>query len=970
MREDDWVSACYDRHVNLFIFWKLNMRTKSILYIGAGFLMFGCSSDKEDFTFAWESSNNGSSSGSDTGNVDNTDSGSDSDSDSESDSETGEESGEDDGTLGSEEFDDPGDVIVDEDDDDGVLDIDLTDADGEDNKNHEFYLVFVNTGDSDNSYSLQYSVPANDDTGSGSEEEEPPQRTSQLPKPPKQKSEYDRRLEEAKEAGRVKLVTPPVLPPPPTTEMDIGSARQMFKVRDSVDDDSSWEDVETVLWAVGTYVDIWVDTSVAIDWDYQCDGIPDVYDAPDQLGRDAYGFDNCDLETIANIVDVNIFPNLRTIFGDESDVNGDEKVNVVITPVLNQMTSGSEDDSSSLVGSYADPAVDLADFDPNENPISDEMEVIYIHAPDPYGFHNPAALTPIEKYTNVELGTQIAGALFSLISYNQHVVVAEGDEEEPWINLGLAALAADLTGFGAPYYKGVWEYLDAPHLTSLTEIEESDGTVAIGSYGAQYLFFRWLTDAYGSEILSSLVQTGDTGEQNIESVLEEEMGDLVLLWQLALLSTYSTSSDTGLDIDADEFPPLAEVSFVTAPTSNPSEGDYFGANGYQMGVDVGSGNQYIKGGTTSSPESVSGSEVNLSHTDHSTLVYGQDFYGFAIGGYGAQVVRLVDVPFTATELEIRAATEGYKVAVIRADDPGFQDFSKDTLYSPTQIDDILLPSLPLDGTPIYGLGDITPPGLTIVVSSDEDSSTEVPDTDRWLLSLSNYPNGSEVRVGVWLDHRYSDLNGDVELVDPWLAVVPKELLPVPTVDGTQSGVCTDGEEFGFPYRLLEHLYYQVLLSSEAYDETDEEDFVPEGESDSEEEEGGSDSSGFDPCGDQSSDPTTCDIDWDRDGVLDEDEPQPATLISQMRVMQCTLANNDWSGVSEPIGLDVIDVDQQDEDEDPTYDTRLNVGSVSVDSYEGAFIDIKLEGGKDYVIVVGASSGVGPYEFTVKKLPLQ
>ena len=31
--------------------------------------------------------------------------------------------------------------------------------------------------------------------------------------------------------------------------------------------------------------------------------------------NDAYGFDNHDLETIASIVDVNIFPNIRAMFG-------------------------------------------------------------------------------------------------------------------------------------------------------------------------------------------------------------------------------------------------------------------------------------------------------------------------------------------------------------------------------------------------------------------------------------------------------------------------------------------------------------------------------------------------------------------------------------------------------------------------------------------------------------------------------
>ena len=109
-----------------------------------------------------------------------------------------------------------------------------------------------------------------------------------------------------------------------------------------------------------------------------------------------YGFDNCDLQEIADIVDYNIFPNLRGYYGDESDENGDGIVSVVITPVLNQMTRNNEEDAEiTFVGSYADPAVDLETFDPDNNPGSDEQEVIYVFAPDPYGFHNPNALTTI-----------------------------------------------------------------------------------------------------------------------------------------------------------------------------------------------------------------------------------------------------------------------------------------------------------------------------------------------------------------------------------------------------------------------------------------------------------------------------------------------------------------------------------------------------------------------------------------------
>ena len=114
------------------------------------------------------------------------------------------------------------------------------------------------------------------------------------------------------------------------------------------------------------------------------------------------------------------FPNIRSIFGDESDVNADGKVSVVITPVLNQMTRGLDEEELeidldiSLVGSYADPSIDLSDYEPSENPMSDEEEVIFLHAPDPYGFHNPEALTPISEYTNVTLGTQIARSFFPI----------------------------------------------------------------------------------------------------------------------------------------------------------------------------------------------------------------------------------------------------------------------------------------------------------------------------------------------------------------------------------------------------------------------------------------------------------------------------------------------------------------------------------------------------------------------------
>ena len=93
-------------------------------------------------------------------------------------------------------------------------------------------------------------------------------------------------------------------------------------------------------------------------------------------------------------------------------------------------------------------------------------------APDPYGYHNPYARTTIEDYTSVNLSAQISRAFYKLISYNQHVILNEGDEEDTWVSLGLGALAADLTGFGAFNYTMAWNYLDAPHFSVLLSIQK------------------------------------------------------------------------------------------------------------------------------------------------------------------------------------------------------------------------------------------------------------------------------------------------------------------------------------------------------------------------------------------------------------------------------------------------------------------------------------------------------------------
>ena len=267
------------------------------------------------------------------------------------------------------------------------------------------------------------------------------------------------------------------------------------------------------------------------------------------------------------------------------------------------------------------------------------------------------------------------------------------------MSLGLGALAADLTGFGASNHVNVWNYLDSSHLSSLTVTEES-GAISTSPFGAQYLFFRWLADAYGVDQLSSIVQSADVGAENIEAIIGEDIEKFGAELASCIDEFVIYSGTGGLDVDTTSYPPYVAASTITAPTTNPAEGDLYGANGYQLGIDVGSDNVYMSGGL-STPVENTDRRVLLGHTDHSTAVFGQDFYGYVEAGYGAQVVRLTDIPFNATQIEVRSSSSDYRVAVVRADDPGAVNFARDVLYSPTDVNNTVLPLLPSDGSPIY-----------------------------------------------------------------------------------------------------------------------------------------------------------------------------------------------------------------------------------------------------------------------------
>ena len=123
-----------------------------------------------------------------------------------------------------------------------------------------------------------------------------------------------------------------------------------------------------------------------------------------------------------------------------------------------------------------------------------------------------------------------------------------------------------------------------------------------------------------------------------------------------------------------------------------------------------------------------------------------------------------------------------------------------------------------------------------------------------------------------------------------------------------------------------------------------------------------DDDGFDPCGEQSEETLTCADDWDLDGVANDDEPVPVSFLQQVDVHLC---QQHGAGNYEPYGDDTVDLDELDEDETTTVSRAYNLGSVSGDSGEEAFMVAELVGGFQYMIVVGGGTDTGIYELTLQ-----
>jgi hypothetical protein len=221
----------------------------------------------------------------------------------------------------------------------------------------------------------------------------------------------------------------------------------------------------------------------------------------------------------------------RSSFGNESDINGDGKVAILMSPAVNRMTpEGGIGGGQGYIAGYflaSDLLPDLVD--PR---VTNGMEIFYTMVPDPESPPEFGNVFPKNKTLGVIRGV-LAHEFLHMILFNYRVLIY-GDGysadymEDLWMNEGLAHIAEDLNGFYPSNIARANLFLENPGDATLIY-----GGDELNERGAEFLFLRLLGDRFGTIVFRDLVQSKKAGVANVEAATGAYFNELFADWAAA-----------------------------------------------------------------------------------------------------------------------------------------------------------------------------------------------------------------------------------------------------------------------------------------------------------------------------------------------------------------------------------------------------------------------------------------------------
>jgi len=283
---------------------------------------------------------------------------------------------------------------------------------------------------------------------------------------------------------------------------------------------NSFDQVTAVARSVGEKVAIYLDNDVP---------------AGDPLTQD-------DLDELARTFDEFHHPIDVAAFGNESDLDANGVVIVLLTDAVNALTPDCT--NGRILGYfYGGDMLNVTG--------SNHAEIFYAMVPVP---NSGTCTGATRKNTLDRLKPTLIHEFQHMISFNQHALVRNSPSEVTWLNEGLSHFAEELGGTLIPNSECVgftscrsqytssdlfnaYDYLSDTESHYLVYPSGSTGTLE--ERGAAWLFVRWLadqfgTDANGSNVTRALVATQQQGAANVAAVTGQPFETLVAEWMLAV----------------------------------------------------------------------------------------------------------------------------------------------------------------------------------------------------------------------------------------------------------------------------------------------------------------------------------------------------------------------------------------------------------------------------------------------------
>lgn len=247
----------------------------------------------------------------------------------------------------------------------------------------------------------------------------------------------------------------------------------------------------------------------------------------------AGGFTVTELEALTARFDDVIHPVVTSAFGSTSDLDGNDRVIILFTPVVNGLTSPG---ASGFVGGFFF-GNDLLPGEANSN----GGEIFYALVPDPTGIHSD----PRDKESVLNVVPAVLAHEFQhMVQFNERFLRLDGGQEALWLSEALAQMAEELVArhyddagdpdsaemFRAGARSRVVRYLTDTRDVSLIV---STGQGSLAERGAGFLHLLYLTDQSSVELLGELSRSTRTGVANVEAKVGRDWPDILADWWAA-----------------------------------------------------------------------------------------------------------------------------------------------------------------------------------------------------------------------------------------------------------------------------------------------------------------------------------------------------------------------------------------------------------------------------------------------------